>query len=106
MKTIEGSPAADAYAATDALVLPVEAQATIDAPTHLAWLTPTVMPRSLNEPVGFSPSCLNQTSTPAKSLSRLSWYRFVLPSGFETITSSGMSGISSRKRQTPERSGW
>ena len=64
--------AAAAYEASEAEVFPVEAHATNRAPIARAWLIPTVIPRSLNEPVGFSPSCLNQTSTPAKSLSRLS----------------------------------
>ena len=47
-------------------MLPVEAQATNRAPTALAWLMPTVMPRSLNDAVGFWPSCLSPIdATPA-----------------------------------------
>jgi len=42
----------------EAAVFPVEAQATAFAPMALAHVTPTVIPRSLNDPVGFSPSCL------------------------------------------------
>src|SRR5213082_4112949 len=60
MKTIARSPACAAYAASDALVLPVDAQATARAPRRLACVMATVMPRSLNEPVGFSPSCLKK----------------------------------------------
>lgn len=68
MKTIAGNPAVAAYAATEAEVFPVEAQATICAPTHSAWLVATVMPRSLNEPVGFSPSCFStRRATPAQA---------------------------------------
>ena len=36
-------------------VLPVDAQATARAPMRTACVTATVIPRSLNEPVGFSP---------------------------------------------------
>ena len=41
-----------------AAVLPVEAQITASAPRPFARETATVIPRSLNEPVGFSPSNL------------------------------------------------
>ena len=41
-----------------ALVLPVEAQTTACAPRCLACEMAAVMPRSLNEPVGFRPSYL------------------------------------------------
>ena len=55
----------------DAEVLPVDAQATRPMPSRFACVTPLVMPRSLKEPVGFSPSCLRKIlSTPAKSASR------------------------------------
>ena len=46
------------YAAADALVFPVEAQITASAPRPLARETATVIPRSLKDPVGFSPSNL------------------------------------------------
>ena len=52
------SASAAAYAAADALVLPVDAQMIAFAPSSTARLTATVMPRSLNEPVGFAPSTL------------------------------------------------
>ena len=45
-------PACAAYAASEAEVLPVDAQATAVAPMRRAWVTPTVIPRSLNDPVG------------------------------------------------------
>src|SRR5262249_31612987 len=51
-----------AYAAALALVLPVEAQMTAVAPRSAALLTASVMPRSLNDPVGFAPSTFRYTS--------------------------------------------
>ena len=56
--TAQSSPALAAYAAALALVLPVEAQMTVLAPRAAASVTATVMPRSLNEPVGLPPSTL------------------------------------------------
>src|SRR5215213_8856398 len=58
-RTSAGIPAAAAYAASEAEVFPVEAHATTRAPTALAWLTPTVIPRSLNDAVGLCPSCFS-----------------------------------------------
>ncbi len=55
-------PAFAAYAAADAEVLPVEAQTTACAPCPAATLSATVMPRSLNEPVGLAPSTLIHVS--------------------------------------------
>ena len=49
-------PARPAYAAADAAVLPVEAQMTARAPSPRALDMATVIPRSLNEPVGLAPS--------------------------------------------------
>src|SRR5580700_9734445 len=46
------------YAAAEALVLPVDAQMIALLPSWSAAATATTMPRSLNEPVGFSPSSL------------------------------------------------
>ena len=43
-------------------MLPVEAQITASAPSRTAALTAHVMPRSLNEPVGLSPSSFSHTS--------------------------------------------
>ena len=45
-------------------MLPVEAQTTALAPSCSATEIAAVMPRSLNEPVGLSPSTLSQTSPP------------------------------------------
>ncbi len=51
-------PARAAYAAAAADVLPVDAQMTALLPSCRAMVIATVMPRSLKEPVGFSPSTL------------------------------------------------
>ncbi len=61
------NPARAAYAATDAAVLPVDAQITVVAPRPNASLTAAVIPRSLNEPVGLSPSYLIKSSKPSPS---------------------------------------
>src|ERR1043165_34444 len=68
MRTMARRPACAAYAASDALVFPVEAQATARAPRRRAWVIATVMPRSLKEPVGFSPSCLKKMPPRSYSL--------------------------------------
>ena len=57
-------PARAAYAAAEAEVLPVEAQMIALARLSSALDTATVMPRSLNEPVGLTPSFLTKTSQP------------------------------------------
>jgi hypothetical protein len=56
--TAQVSPARAAYAAAEALVLPVEAQMIAFDPSSTALDTAMVMPRSLNEPVGLAPSTL------------------------------------------------
>ena len=53
-----GMTVAVTLAAALALVLPVDAQMTARAPAPTAMLSATVMPRSLNEPVGLPPSTL------------------------------------------------
>ena len=60
------TPARAAYAAIDADVLPVDAQTTASAPWPTATDSATVMPRSLKEPVGLSPSTFSQTSAPVR----------------------------------------
>ena len=54
-----------AYAAAEAEVFPVDAQTTARAPAPAATLRATVIPRSLNDPVGLAPSTLIQTSQPS-----------------------------------------
>jgi len=51
-------------------VFPVEAQTIVWAPASTARETATVIPRSLNEPVGFAPSHFSHSSTPYRSESR------------------------------------
>ena len=46
----------DANMASDALVLPVDAHAARLAPMVCAWVNAAVMPLSLNDPDGLSPS--------------------------------------------------
>ena len=54
------SPVAEQYTASDALVLPVEAQAARWAPTMRAWVKAAVMPLSLKLPEGFMPFVLQE----------------------------------------------
>ena len=62
MTTAASMPARVAYAAADADVLPVDAQTTTLAPSSTAFEIAIVMPRSLNDPVGFAPSTFRYTS--------------------------------------------
>ena len=89
-------PPRAAYAARLAAVLPVEAQITASAPWRMASETAHVIPRSLNEPVGFAPSNFSHTSTPARSLTRSARTSGVEPSSSETTGSSGANGSRSR----------
>ncbi len=66
MSTALVMPARAAYADAAAEVLPVEAQMTALAPAATACVTATVIPRSLNDPVGFAPSILRNTSHPVR----------------------------------------
>ena len=60
-------PPRTAYAAADALVLPVDAQITARAPASAALEIASVIPRSLNDPVGLAPSTFRWTSHPVSS---------------------------------------
>src|SRR4051794_10200851 len=64
--TAQTMPARVAYAAAEADVLPVDAQTTALAPRPAAADMAVVMPRSLNDPVGFMPSTLMNTSAPVR----------------------------------------
>src|SRR5262245_35475318 len=74
-----------AYAAAEAEVLPVEAHMTHLAPASAALEIAIVMPRSLNEPVGLSPSYFRWTSRPICSERKFDRINGVLPSHSETI---------------------
>src|SRR4051812_20063972 len=93
-RTIAGSPAAAQYAASDADVSPVDAHATarILRPSEaicFTWLTSTVMPRSLKDPVCELPHCLTHRSgTPISRPKRSAQNRLVPPSSIDTTWSS------------------
>src|SRR3989338_8769850 len=91
----------------EADVFPVDAHATLLKQKNFAALIPTVIPRSLKLPVGFSPSCfMRRFSQPVKSLIVLLEYILVFPSFLVTILDSPMSGnISSLYLNTPEPKG-
>src|SRR5579862_6237772 len=55
-----------------------------------------VIPRSLNEPVGLSPSNLSQTSAPTRSVSTGLWTRGVPPSSRVTTGVASVTGRNSR----------
>jgi hypothetical protein len=82
-------PARAAYAAALAAVLPVEAQITASAPSSIAALTATVIPRSLNDPVGFAPSSLSHTSAPVSEERCGADIKGVSPSPIVTCGSTG-----------------
>ena len=79
--TTASIPAAAAYAAADAEVLPVEAQMMAVAPSSTALETAITIPRSLNEPVGLVPSTLAyRLRSPSSAPSRPSRTSGVNPS--------------------------
>ena len=92
------------YRASEALVLPVDAQAARRAPIMWACVNAAVMPLSLKLPDGFIPSYCRYKSpafrptnrpTPSQACSS------VCPSPMVTIFSAGANGNSSRNRHTP-----
>jgi hypothetical protein len=84
-------PARAAYAAAEADVFPVDAQMTESEPSAFALDTAIVIPRSLKEPVGFSPSYFRYSSVPGaiRRASVGAGMRGVFPSNSVTIASSG-----------------
>src|SRR5437899_6426186 len=91
-------PARAAYAAAEADVFPVEAHISAGAPRSIALETATVIPRSLNDPVGLSPSFLTKTShpRPTRALNFGEKTSGVFPSPSEIIVLHG--GRNSRNR--------
>src|SRR5665213_1672278 len=67
IRTAQVSPARAAKAAADAEVLPVDAQTTALAPSSAALEMATVIPRSLNDPVGLAPSTFKNTLAPTRA---------------------------------------
>src|SRR5262249_1034478 len=105
MTTWQRSPAAAAYAAAEAEVLPVEAQMIDFAPCSLALATAMTMPRSLKEPVGFIPSNLSQSSShPSARASDGAAISGVSPSPSVSAGVAAVMGKSSpQRRSTPSR---
>src|SRR6476660_166312 len=96
--TAQRIPARAAYAAAEADVFPVDAQIKPWAPRSTALETATVIPRSLNEPVGFKPSHLIKTRPPIRSLNRGAKTRGVEPSPRVMIGVPSPTGRQSRYR--------
>ena len=104
-KTTLFKPARAAYEASEELVFPVEAQARTFCPKCFATETARVIPRSLKEPVGFSPSCFSQRCLDPDHFSNLSdRCKGVEPSLWVTIVESDSGIKPSLNRQTPLRS--
>src|SRR6478735_9870860 len=59
------------------------------APDASAWVTATVIPRSLNDPVGFAPSTLRKTCAPTRSESAYAGTSGVPPSSRVTTFAPG-----------------
>ena len=101
-KTAHVSPALVAYAAADAEVFPVDAQMTACAPCARALVIAMVIPRSLNDPVGFIPSNFTYTFAPARSERCSAKIRGVPPSPrLTTGVSASMSRYSRYSLITP-----
>jgi len=78
-------------AAAEAEVFPVDAQMTESEPSAFAFETAIVIPRSLKEPVGFSPSYFRYSEVPGaiRRASAGAGTRGVFPSSSVTTASSG-----------------
>ena len=96
ISTAQVIPARAAYAAADADVLPVDAHSTACWPRATASVTAIVMPRSLNEPVGLSPSTLRCTVQPVYSDNRGADTSGVPPSSRVIAVQSSSTGSRSR----------
>ena len=77
-------------------MFPVDAHTTAFAPSSIALLIASVIPRSLNEPVGFAPSYFSQTSQPVSSDSGSDRTSGVPPSHSVTTGVSSETGRRSR----------
>src|ERR1035437_8364953 len=96
MSTAQVRPARAANAAADAEVLPVEAQTTALAPSSAALEIATVIPRSLNEPVGLDPSTFKNALAPTRADSLGAGSRGVPPSSNVTTGVASDTGRNSR----------
>ncbi len=77
-------------------MLPVDAHTTTFAPSSAAFEIATVMPRSLNEPVGLAPSTFSSTRAPTCSDRRGASTSGVLPSLSVTTGVRALTGSRSR----------
>ena len=77
-------------------MLPVEAQTAAVAPSSSALETATVIPRSLNDPVGLRPSYLSSTRQPVISEIRGAASSGVEPSPSSTTGVASVTGSRSR----------
>ena len=92
------------YRASEALVLPVEAQAARLALTMRACVKAADMPLSLKLPEGFMPSycrCSWPPARPTYLATDVAFCSSVWPSPMVTAISGGAKGSSSRNRHTP-----
>ena len=104
--TPHSRPARAAYAAADADVFPVEAQIASLAPRSTATDIAIVIPRSLNDAVGLSPSTFNHTrATPARCATRGASSSGVLPSRSVTTGVASETGRNSRYSSITPRHG-
>src|ERR687894_767435 len=92
-------PARAAYAAAEAAVFPVEAQTAARLPEATARLMATVIPRSLNEAVGFIPSNFRNRRAPPGGEGGGPRTGGVPPSPMVVTASSGMGGNPPRNRR-------
>ena len=106
ISTAQVIPARAAYAAADADVLPVDAHSTAFWPRATASVTAIVMPRSLNEPVGLSPSTLRCTVQPVYSDNRGADTSGVPPSSRVIAVQSSSTGSRSRYAAIRPGQGW
>ena len=77
-------------------MLPVEAHTASRAPSSSAFETATVIPRSLNDPVGFAPSYFRSTRQPVRSETRGASSSGVEPSPSVTTGVAALTGSRSR----------
>src|SRR5262245_38257674 len=96
MMTAASMPARAEYAAALADVFPVDAHTTTLAPSSAALEIAIVMPRSLNEPVGFAPSTFSKTRASTSSEMRGASTSGVLPSSSVTTGVRSLTGSRSR----------
>ena len=87
-------------------MFPVDAQITALAPAPAATLMATVMPRSLNDPVGLPPSTLRYTSQPVRADSTGAGSSGVPPSRRLTTGVSSVTGSRSRYSVMTPRQGF